>query len=186
MERAETTHDLEGYDMDRDSGYGSIVLGGGCFWCTEAFFRRVKGVVAVTPGYAGGFVSNPTYREVCDGTTGHAEVVEVAFDPRNLSLEEVLEVFFASHDPTSLNRQGADVGTQYRSIILYADEEQRKRVEEFISRIARNYDRPIVTEVKRLEKFFPAEEYHHRYYERNPNQPYCRMVIGPKLSKLQA
>lgn len=186
MEHAETTHDLEGYDMDRDSGYESIVLGGGCFWCTEAFFRRVKGVVAVTPGYAGGFVSNPTYREVCDGTTGHAEVVEVEFDPRKLSLEEVLEVFFASHDPTSLNRQGADVGTQYRSIILYTDDEQRKRVEAYISRIAGNYDRPIVTEVKRLEKFFPAEEYHHRYYERNPDQPYCRTVIAPKLSKLQS
>jgi len=170
--------------MDRDSGYESIVLGGGCFWCTEAFFRAVAGVVTVTPGYAGGFVPNPTYREVCDGATGHAEVVEVEYDSRELSLEDVLEVFFASHDPTSLNRQGADVGTQYRSIILYKDDEQRKRVEAFISRIAGDHDRPIVTEVKRLERFYPAEEYHHRYFERNPDQPYCRMVIAPKLAKL--
>ncbi len=168
-----------------DDGYESIVLGGGCFWCTEAFFSTVAGVVTVTPGYAGGFVSNPTYREVCDGATGHAEVVEVEFDPRKISLEKILEVFFASHDPTSLNRQGADVGTQYRSIILYADERQKERVETFISRIAGEYDQPIVTEVKRLDRFYPAEEYHHRYFERNPEQPYCRLVIAPKLAKLR-
>ncbi|MBC7231375.1 MAG: peptide-methionine (S)-S-oxide reductase MsrA [Actinobacteria bacterium] len=165
--------------------YETIVLGGGCFWCTEAFFRTVAGVVTVTPGYAGGFVSNPTYREVCDGATGHAEVVEVGFDPREVSLEEILEVFFSTHDPTSLNRQGADVGTQYRSIILYTDEAQRDRVERFIDSIREGYERPIVTEVKRLERFFPAEEYHHRYYERNPDQPYCRAVIAPKLARLR-
>jgi peptide-methionine (S)-S-oxide reductase len=170
--------------MIDDVGYETVVLGGGCFWCTEAFFRLVAGVVAVTPGYAGGFVSNPTYREVCDGSTGHAEVVEVEFDPRKVSIEELLEVFFASHDPTSLNRQGADVGTQYRSIILYGSEEQRERVERFISAIAGNYDKPVVTEVRKLERFYPAEEYHHRYFERNPEQPYCRLVITPKLGKL--
>jgi peptide-methionine (S)-S-oxide reductase len=163
----------------------SVVLGGGCFWCTEAIFGAMEGVVRVTPGYAGGFTEHPTYREVCEGTTGHAEVVEVAYDPGRVTLEELLEIFFQAHDPTSLDRQGADVGTQYRSIILYHSEEQRGRAEKFMERIAGDYHKPLVTELKRLERFYPAEEYHHRYFERNPNQPYCRAVISPKLAKLR-
>ena len=163
----------------------TIVLGGGCFWCTEAVMNTVAGVLGATPGYAGGCTEDPTYRQVCGGETGHAEVVEVEYDSEVVSLEDLLGVFFASHDPTSLDRQGADVGTQYRSIILYDSQEQRERVERFIAGIARDYDRPIVTEVKRLDKFHPAEDYHHRYFERNPDQPYCRAVISPKLAKLR-
>lgn len=170
--------------MARDD-HETVVLGGGCFWCTEALLDTVAGVLRATPGYAGGWAENPTYRQVCDGTTGHAEVVEVEYDPEVVSLEDVLEVFFASHDPTSLNRQGDDVGTQYRSIVLYGSEEQRERVERFIDGIRGAYDRPVVTEVKRLERFWPAEEYHRKYFERNPDQPYCRAVISPKLAKLR-
>lgn len=162
----------------------SIALGGGCFWCTEAVFRRVPGVVDVTPGYAGGFVPHPTYRQVCGGETGHAEVVLVSYHPEEVSLRELLEVFLASHDPTSLNRQGADVGTQYRSIILCTSEEQRRECERFLREAAQRYERPIVTEIRMLEAFYPAEEYHRRYYERNPQQPYCRLVIAPKLEKM--
>lgn len=167
------------------NGHEIIVLGGGCFWCTEAVFDTVMGVLRATPGYAGGWAEEPTYRQVCDGTTGHAEVVELEFDPEIISIEEVLEVFFASHDPTSLNRQGADVGTQYRSAILCTSEEQRKRVDKFINGRRAEFDRPIVTEVKRLERFWPAEEYHRKYFQRNPQQPYCHAVIAPKLARLR-
>jgi peptide-methionine (S)-S-oxide reductase len=161
-----------------------IVLGGGCFWCTEAVINTLRGVVKVTPGYAGGFTDNPTYRQVCDGATGHAEVVRVEYEPETISLEDLLEVFFLSHDPTSVNRQGADVGTQYRSVVLYTSEEQHAAIESFIEGIKGDYDKPVVTEVKSLEGFYPAEEHHQRYYERNPNQPYCRAIISPKLAKL--
>lgn len=163
----------------------SIVLGGGCFWCVEACLLLLEGVVNVAPGYAGGETPAPTYRQVCGGLTGHAEVVRADYDPNKVSLEEILELFFASHDPTSLNRQGADVGTQYRSIILYGTDEQRERVQDFIKRIAPDYDRPIVTEVKELEMFYPAEDYHKRYYEENQRQPYCQMVIAPKVKKIK-
>jgi peptide-methionine (S)-S-oxide reductase len=164
---------------------GTIAFGGGCFWCTEAVFRRVPGVVDVNPGYAGGHVPDPTYRDVCEGTTGHAEVVLVTYDPDRVSLRDLLEVFLSCHDPTSLNRQGADVGTQYRSVVLYTTEEQGHEVTGFLREAASRYGRPLVTEVKRLEAFYPAEEYHRRYFERNPSQPYCRLVIAPKLDKLQ-
>ncbi len=167
------------------NGHEIIVLGGGCFWCTEAVFDTVMGVLRATPGYAGGWAEEPTYRQVCDGTTGHAEVVEVEFDPEIISIEEVLEVFFASHDPTSLNRQGADVGAQYRSAVLCTSEEQRKRVDKFINGRRAEFDRPIVTEVKRLERFWPAEEHHRKYFHRNPQQPYCHAVIAPKLARLR-
>lgn len=161
----------------------SIVLGGGCFWCTEAVFRLLEGVEEVVPGYAGGLTRDPTYRKVCSGRTGHAEVVRVEYDPGRIALEELLEVFFGTHDPTSLNRQGNDVGTQYRSVVLYSTEEQKKTVEEYIETIRGDYENPLVTEVKELDVFYPAEEYHHRYFEKHPYKPYCRLVISPKVSK---
>lgn len=160
-----------------------IALGGGCFWCTEAVFNEITGVVGVTPGYAGGATENPTYEDVCGGRTGHAEVVLVEFDPEVAPLEKLLDLFFATHDPTSLNRQGADVGTQYRSAVFYTSPGQRERVERFIERASGEYDKPIVTEVSELEAFYPAEEYHHRYYEANPRRPYCQVVIAPKVKK---
>ncbi len=166
-------------------GSKEIVLGGGCFWCTEACLVLVDGVLRATAGYAGGATENPTYEQVSSGGTGHAEVVEVEYDPSVVGLEEILDVFFASHDPTSLNRQGADVGTQYRSIVLCADQEQRAVVESYISRLQRSYSRPVVTEVAELERFYPAEEHHQQYYARNPGQGYCRVVIAPKVEKLR-
>ncbi len=162
-----------------------IVLGGGCFWCTEAVFRRVPGVRSVTPGYAGGALPQPTYREVCQGDTGHAEVVLVEFDPTVISLRRILEVFFGCHDPTAFDRQGNDVGSQYRSVILYTCEEQGRRVGDFMREVAARYPRPLATEVRKLDAFYPAEDYHREYYERNPNAQYCRMVIAPKLEKLK-
>jgi methionine-S-sulfoxide reductase len=162
-----------------------IALGGGCFWCTEAVFDLLEGIKKVTPGYAGGTADNPSYRQVCGGRTGHAEVVLVEFDPEEVSLQKVLVVFFASHDPTTPDRQGNDVGTQYRSIILYTSEDQKAQVEEFLSGIAGEYSRPVVTEVKALEKFHPAEEHHRRYFEKNPDQGYCKLVISPKVKKVK-
>jgi peptide-methionine (S)-S-oxide reductase len=160
-----------------------IVLGGGCFWCVEAVFSKTRGVVSVLPGYAGGETENPTYEQVCSGETGHAEVAEIKFDPQIVSLVKLLEVFFKIHDSTSLNRQGNDVGTQYRSIILYTSEEQKIRIEEFIGRLqeSRGKDKNIVTEVKKLEKFYPAEDYHQKYFENHADLPYCQFVIVPKI-----
>ncbi|MBU1671357.1 MAG: peptide-methionine (S)-S-oxide reductase MsrA [Actinobacteria bacterium] len=163
----------------------TIVLGGGCFWCTEAALASIPGVIRATPGYAGGITPDPTYEEVCRGRTGHAEVVEVEFDPGTVPLEDVLEFFFYTHDPTSPDRQGADVGTQYRSVVLYGSDEQKERVERFMERIADRYDKPIVTEVKPLVAFHPAEEYHQAYFAKNPMQPYCRMVVAPKVDKVK-
>ncbi len=170
--------------MVEPGGRAEIVLGGGCFWCLEAAFVMVEGVTGVTPGYSGGAAPDPSYHQVCGGLTGHAEVVRVEYDPAAVTLEELLEVFFAVHDPTTLNRQGADVGTQYRSIILYASEEQRAQVEGFLEEVRSRYRRPVVTEVRELETFWPAEEHHRGYYANNPHQPYCRAVIAPKLEKL--
>lgn len=158
-------------------------LGGGCFWCLEAVFQDLSGVEEVVSGYAGGHVPNPTYQEVCTGATGHAEVVQLTFDPDLITYEEILEVFFSIHDPTTLNRQGADVGTQYRSVIFYHDEDQEKAAREMIARLEREkvFDDPIVTQVAPLTNFYPAEGYHQRYFENNPEQPYCRVVIAPKV-----
>jgi len=164
----------------------TIVLGGGCFWCTEAVLKMVPGVLKLTSGYAGGSTENPTYEQVCMGNTGHAEVVMVEFDTKKTSLERILEIFFAMHDPTSLNRQGGDVGTQYRSLVLYTSEKQKKAVLEYIDRIRVNYEEPIVTEVAPLLKFYPAEEGHQDYFEKNPHAPYCMMVISPKIKKVRA
>jgi len=165
----------------------TAVLGGGCFWCTEAVFSRLKGVLKVTPGYAGGNTDNPTYEQVCSGTTGHAEVNKIDYDPSVISYGDLLDVFFHVHDPTTLNRQGNDHGEQYRSIILYSDEEQKLLAERFISELnARSeFKRPVVTQINQLTAFYQAEDYHHSYYENNSGQPYCRMIIGPKLDKFR-
>lgn len=166
----------------------TATIGGGCFWCTEAVLEKLRGVHDVTSGYAGGKIPNPTYREICSGLTGHAEVVRVTFDPDEISYEDLLGIFFATHDPTTLNRQGADRGTQYRSTIMYETEEQRETAERVIRDLTeqRVFDQPIVTEVVPLPTFYPAEEYHQGYYENNPAQPYCQAVIAPKVAKLRA
>lgn len=162
----------------------SIVLGGGCFWCIEALYRRLEGILKAESGYAGGSTPDPDYRTVCSGSTGHAEVVRVTYDADRISLEEILDFFWKAHDPTTLNRQGADVGTQYRSIILYTDADQKERAERSRDEAATLFRDPIVTEVEPLDRFFPAEDYHQDYYEINPRQGYCRLVIEPKLKKL--
>lgn len=162
----------------------SIILGGGCFWCIEAAYRRLPGVLSADSGYAGGHVDNPDYKQVCTGTTGHAEVVKVAFDPDTVSLEDILDFFWRAHDPTTLNRQGADVGTQYRSVIMYADEEQKAVAERSRDRAQGQFSDPIVTEIVPEATFYPAEDYHRDFYENNHAQGYCRMVIQPKLKKL--
>jgi peptide-methionine (S)-S-oxide reductase len=162
-------------------------LGGGCFWCLEAVFERLQGIERVVSGYAGGTIANPSYELVCSGTTGHAEVAQVTFDPTVIAYREVLETFFAFHDPTQLNRQGADVGTQYRSVIFYHSEAQRAVAEELMARLTRDhvYDRPIVTQLEPLAAFYPAERYHQEYFRRNEGQPYCQAVIAPKVAKLR-
>ncbi len=164
-----------------------VTLGGGCFWCTEAVFDELRGVSHVTSGYSGGRVANPTYEQVCTGTTGHAEVVQITFDPKVISLKQILEVFFTVHDPTTLNRQGADVGTQYRSVIFYRDPQQKATAEETIKEVQASgiWNAPIVTEVVPFKAFYPAETYHQQYFELNGQQPYCRMVIAPKVAKFR-
>lgn len=160
-------------------------FGGGCFWCTEAAMKELDGIASVTSGYAGGHVENPTYEAVCSGETGHAEVVQVEYDPDTISYDELLEVFFATHDPTQLDRQGPDVGTQYRSIVLYHDETQRERAAAYIEALDEEYDDEVVTELEPLERFFEAEGYHQDYFEKNPNDAYCRMHARPKVEKVQ-
>jgi peptide-methionine (S)-S-oxide reductase len=170
-----------------DNRFEVATLAGGCFWCLEAVFDDVKGVRSVESGYAGGGKDNPTYREVCTGTTGHAEVVQVTFDPQIISFKEILNVFFAIHDPTTLNRQGADVGTQYRSAIFYHSDEQKKIATELIAELnaQKIWDKPIVTEVTLFDKFYMAEDYHQEYFANNPNQPYCQAVVAPKVMKFR-
>jgi peptide-methionine (S)-S-oxide reductase len=165
----------------------TATLAGGCFWCLEAVYDEIKGVQSVESGYAGGQMDNPTYRAVCNGDTGHAEVIQVHFDPNIVSYRDLLNVFFAIHDPTTLNRQGADVGTQYRSAIFYHDDEQKMIAEELIKDLnsQKIWDKPIVTEVAKLDKFFMAEDYHQEYFARNPYQPYCQAVVAPKVSKFR-
>jgi len=163
------------------------VFGGGCFWCTEAVFKMLRGVISVMPGYAGGAKPNPTYDEVSSGSTGHAEVIRIEFNPAEITLRDLLTVFFGSHDPTTRNRQGNDVGTQYRSVILYSSDEQKKIAEEFIKEIndSSPEGKPIVTEIAPLTVFYEAENYHRDYYARNKSQPYCEVIINPKLEKVQ-
>ncbi len=164
-----------------------ITLGGGCFWCIEAIFDELKGVERVESGYSGGGVPNPTYRQVCTGATGHAEVVQITFDPKILSLKELLEIFFTVHDPTTPNRQGPDVGTQYRSVIFYRNEEQKAIAEQVMKEIdaAKIWDAPIVTELSPFKAFYKAEDYHQEYFKLNSEQPYCRFVIAPKVVKFR-
>ncbi len=164
-----------------------ITLGSGCFWCTEAVFQQLKGVETVVSGYSGGQVKNPSYEQVTTGRTGHAEVCQIQFDPEQISFEDILEVFFNTHDPTTLNRQGNDVGTQYRSVIFYHTEEQRVAAEGIKAELdeSRTWKNPIVTEIVPFEKFYPAEDYHQNYFRNNRNQGYCRMVIAPKLDKFE-
>jgi peptide-methionine (S)-S-oxide reductase len=178
---------MAGEDRGKMENRETAILGGGCFWCIEAVFELLKGVEKVESGYSGGVVEEPSYQEVCRGTTGHAEVVRLTFDPQVISFEEILEVFFTVHDPTTLNRQGADVGPQYRSAIFYLGDGQKAAAERVIEEItaAQIWDGPIVTEVTAFEAFYPAEEYHREYYRRNPGQSYCQVVIAPKVAKFR-
>ncbi|MDQ3522485.1 MAG: peptide-methionine (S)-S-oxide reductase MsrA [Gemmatimonadota bacterium] len=173
--------------MDSSPNREVATLGAGCFWCVEAVFDELRGVETVESGYSGGQVPNPSYEQVCTGRTGHAEVIQITFDPEVVSFREVLEVFFTVHDPTTLNRQGADVGTQYRSAIFYHSPEQKATAEQVIAEMnqAGIWNDPIVTEVSQFSEFFPAGEYHRDYYRRNPNQGYCQIVIAPKVAKFR-
>lgn len=163
------------------------VFGGGCFWCTEAIYQELEGVVSVKSGYAGGNVPNPTYEAVCTEKTGHAEVIQVEFNPEKIAYQQLLEIFFGTHDPTTPNRQGHDIGTEYRSIILYSSEEQKKEAETFIKELKKNdlKNETLITELKPLDTFYPAEEYHQNYYRNNTLQPYCQLVVHPKLSQFR-
>jgi peptide-methionine (S)-S-oxide reductase len=173
--------------MTNDIDLDQITLGGGCFWCLEAIFEQLKGVEKVESGYAGGYVKNPTYEEVCGKKTGHAEVVRVTYQSSEIDLDDILKIFFSFHDPTTLNRQGNDVGPQYRSIILYQNEKQEKIAEKVKSDVenAKIWENPIVTEFVSLSDFFVAEDYHQEYYRNNPNQPYCQFLIAPKVAKFR-
>ena len=165
-----------------------VTLAGGCFWCIEPVFHRLRGVESAVSGYMGGHTSNPTYQDVCNGDTGHAEVVQLTFDPDVISFRNLLDVFFTLHDPTQLNRQGNDVGTQYRSAIFWHTPEQKVEAEAMMTELAsaRSFGAPIVTEIAEATTFYPAEDYHQRYFEQNPNQPYCKFVVAPKVAKAEA
>lgn len=173
--------------MDEPSSKEVATLAGGCFWCLEAVFNELRGVEKVVSGYAGGSVPNPTYRAVCTGMTGHAEVVQITFDPQVVTFRELLEVFFTIHDPTTLNRQGADVGTQYRSAIFYHSQAQAATATDVIARLTAEgvWDSPVVTELEPFAEFYPAEDYHQEYFANNPTQPYCRAVVAPKVAKFR-
>lgn len=170
-----------------DNTIKTAIFGGGCFWCTEAIFQDLKGVISVVPGFSGGAMDSPTYKDICNGGTGHAEVIKIAFNPSQIAYKTLLEIFFATHDPTTPNQQGNDVGDQYRSIIFYEDNGQKKDAQDFIREMedAKSYDHPVVTQIQPLEKFFAAEEYHKNYFNKNPGQPYCSSVIGPKIKKFK-
>ncbi len=169
--------------MPKEIGY----LGGGCFWCLEAIFMQLKGVEEVHSGYSGGFKENPTYGKVCSGNTGHAEIIKIIFDPEFISYRQLLEIFFSIHNPTTPNRQGDDVGSQYRSIILFTSEKQKRIAKDYINKLGEKniYANPIVTEVKPFKKFYKAENYHQNYFENNTSQPYCQAIISPKVEKLR-
>jgi peptide-methionine (S)-S-oxide reductase len=180
-------NEKDNMDQSQDSNLQTATFGSGCFWCTEAIFERVKGVKSVESGYSGGNVANPTYEAVCTGKTGHAEVIQIIYDPKIVSYDELLEIFWKTHDPTTLNRQGADVGTQYRSVVFYHNEEQKQKAESYKIKLnkAEIWEDPIVTEISSLKKFYSAEKYHQDYYEQNQNQGYCSFVITPKIEKFE-
>ncbi|WBO85941.1 peptide-methionine (S)-S-oxide reductase MsrA [Hymenobacter yonginensis] len=163
-------------------------FGAGCFWCVEAVFQDLEGVEKAVSGYSNGRIANPTYREVCSGLTGHAEVIQITYDPAIISFEQLLEIFWKTHDPTTLNRQGADTGTQYRSGVYYHNEEQKRLAEEYKQKLnaAKAFDQPIVTEIEPLKSFYPAEDYHQNYYKQNGREPYCQFVVRPKVDKVRA
>lgn len=178
---------LNGISQNKKANLETITLGGGCYWCVEAVYENLDGVKSVVSGFSGGKVANPSYEEVCTGTTGHAEVVQITYDKNITDINEIFKVFFMVHDPTTLNRQGADVGTQYRSVIFYKNDEQKKAAESIIAELnkAKVYNSPIVTKVEPFKVFYKAEDYHQNYYANNKNQPYCKMVIQPKLEKFE-
>ena len=173
--------------MTINDKFESITLGGGCFWCLEPLFEELRGVNNVVVGYAGGKKNNPSYEDVCSGSTGHAEVVQISFNPQEISLKDLLSVFFESHDPTTPNRQGADVGTQYRSIILFETESQQAIIDQVLLTLTKEnkFDKPVITQVQKLDQFFPAEDYHQQYFKKNPWAGYCQMVIKPKVDKFR-
>jgi peptide-methionine (S)-S-oxide reductase len=173
--------------MDINSQYDSATFGAGCFWCVEAVFQQLKGVQSVSSGYSGGQIKNPTYKEVCSGLTGHAEVCRIVFDPKIITYKELLEAFWASHDPTTLNRQGADVGTQYRSVVFYHNAEQKELAEKYKQRLNEEnaFGKPVVTEISELKDYYKAEDYHQNYFNENGDAPYCSFVIEPKLEKFR-
>ncbi|MBL8030190.1 MAG: peptide-methionine (S)-S-oxide reductase MsrA [Candidatus Doudnabacteria bacterium] len=174
-------------NIEKNNLLQSAVFGGGCFWCTEAIFLGLRGVQSVMPGYSGGRVEDPTYEQVSLGNTGHAEAIKVEFDPEEINYRDLLEVFFSTHDPTTLNKQGNDVGEQYRSVVFYTNEEQKKETEEFVNELENDkvFNSPIVTEITPFQKFYEAEGYHKNYFERNRNNPYCMVIINPKLEKFK-
>ncbi len=179
--------DPQDKDAKGERKMAMATVGGGCFWCVEAVFQRLQGVEKVVSGYAGGTTANPTYKEVCEGTTGHAEVCQITYDPSKVEFKEILEVFWKTHDPTTLNRQGNDVGTQYRSVIFYHDEDQKKIALEYKEKLDKSgiFEDPIVTEISPLPTFYPGEDYHQNYFNENPNQPYCRFVVKSKVDKFK-
>jgi peptide-methionine (S)-S-oxide reductase len=182
------TLSLSGFGQSKkQSNFDTITLGGGCYWCVEAVYENLSGVKSAISGFSGGKTINPSYEEVCSGKTGFVEVVQITYDKNVTSLDEIFKVFFTVHDPTTLNRQGADVGTQYRSVIFYKNEEQKKAAQSIINALnkAKVYDSPIVTAIEPFTKFYKAEDYHQNYYENNKNQPYCKMVIQPKIEKFE-
>jgi len=186
QEEASIKTDLEEVELDiiKEVNMETIVLGGGCFWCTEAVFEKLDGIKDVISGYAGGEILNPTYKQICTGNTGHAEVIKITFDPAVISFTAVLDIFGDCHDPTTLNRQGADVGTQYRSTIMYLSEKQKELAIQWKAKLSKKLEDPVVTEIVAVPVFYSAEEYHQDYYRKNPNEGYCNFVIRPKLKKL--
>ena len=185
--KSQANKEMKNIMNENNTNLETATFGSGCFWCTEAIFERVNGVTSVVSGYSGGEVENPTYKEVCNGTTGHAECTQIIFDSSVVSYDELLEIFWKTHDPTTLNKQGNDVGTQYRSVVFYHNDEQKQKAEYYKNKLTEEniWDKPIVTEITKFEKFYPAEDYHQEYYDNNRNQGYCSFVITPKVEKFE-
>jgi len=185
--KSQANEEMKNIMNDKNPNLETATFGSGCFWCTEAIFERVNGVVAVVSGYSGGTVEDPSYKEVCDGTTGHAECTQITFDSAIVSYDELLEIFWKTHNPTTLNKQGNDVGTQYRSVIFYHNDAQKQKAEFYKNKLTEEkiWEKPIITEITKFDKFYPAEDYHQEYYDNNPNQGYCSFVITPKVEKFE-